>query len=875
MTRLVFHLIPHTHWDREWYLSRAGFGARLVLMIDDLVARLEQDVGLRTFLLDGQAILLADYLAVRPDAAARIEALVRAGRLQIGPWYVLADEQIPSGESLVRNLLLGRAEAERAGGRSDVLYSPDAFGHPAMLPDLAREFALPVGVLWRGLDATATGGVDLVRWRGPAGGELLLYHLPPPGYEVGSSLFADEATTARAWRAVRPGLVARAASAHVAVFLGADHHWAHPAVGRLRDQVAALEPEHEVRVSRLDEFLRLAREGAGALPVVTGELRWSYGYTWNLQGVHATRAPLKRRNDGLELVLERVAEPLAALAAPVAGLRELLGLAWRGLVAGHFHDTICGCTSDVVARDLETRFSEVESIAREVVRRGVQHLVGHLPDRARDSMPAVSPRLVLWNPVPRVRSGVVLADTSWFRRDILVGPPGGREPRRGSGARPFALIGPAGQPRAVQPVGRRIAQRRLDADRHYPDQDEVDAVRVALLVDDLAPLGFAVLAPASAGTAPSGPVRVRGSRLANEQIELSIGLGGVVEVVDRQSGERYDDLLRLEDEADAGDTYTFCSARPRRWLRSTGRVRTRILAAGPLVGVIEGRWSVDSGRIGARLVLRLHAGSRVIHCRLELENNATDHRLRARFSTGLAGAELVTGAQFGALRRTPVRFDPRDYPDEIPVPTVPVHRYAVAARGRRGLAVLLPGFGEMEWTAEGDLLLTLLRAVGQLSRGDLPTRPGHAAWAEPTPLAQCNGRQVVELALVPVPEPALDRPDRVLELWEEAFLPVQAFWLPDAADLAPSDDSIALEGEGLVCSAIKPAEESPDGVVLRCYNARPKAVEGRWRFGRPRRRGWRVRADERGAVEVPLADEGRLLLFRAEPLGWVTHLVRL
>lgn len=874
MTRLVFHLIPHTHWDREWYLSRAGFGARLLLMMDDLVARLEQDAGFRTFLLDGQAVLLADYLAVRPEAAARIEALVRAGRLQVGPWYVLADEQIPSGESLVRNLLLGRAEAERVGGRSDVLYSPDAFGHPAMLPDLAREFVLPAGVLWRGLDAQATGGLDLVRWRGPAGGELLLYHLPPAGYESGSSLFADEATTAEAWRALRPVLVARAASLHVAVFLGADHHWAHPAVGRLRDRVAALEPEHEVRVSRLDEFLRLAREGAGVLPVVTGELRWSYGYTWSLQGVHATRAPLKRRNDELELLLERVAEPLAGLAPSVPQLRDLLRLAWRGLVAVQFHDTICGCSSDLVARELESRFSDVESIAREVVRRAVHRLVGHLPDRARDAESGVAPRLVLWNPVPRARSGVVLADTSWFRRDILVGPPGGREPRRGGGARPFTLMGADGHPHPVQPVGRRVARRRLDADRHYPDQDEVDAVRIAFVVEDVPPVGFAVLEPASAGGAPSGPVWARGSRLANGLIELSIGSGGVVNVVDRQSGEHYDGLLRLEDEADAGDTYTFCPAKPRRWSRSTGRVRTRILAAGPLVGVLEGRWTLAGGRIGARLILRLHAASRVIHCRLELDNHATDHRLRARLPTGLAEAELVTGTQFGALRRMPVRFDSRDYADEMPVRTVPVHRFAVAARGRRGLSVLLPGFGEMEWTSAGDLLLTLLRAVGQLSRGDLPTRPGHAGWAEATPLAQCGGMQVVELALAPVPEPALDRLDRVLELWEEAFLPIQAFWLPDATDLSPSDDTIALEGEGLVCSAIKPAEESPDGLVLRCYNARTKSVEGRWRFGRPRQRAWRVRADERGAAEAYLADDGRLLLFRAEPLAWVTHLVR-
>ena len=195
--------------------------------------------------------------------------------------------------------------------------------------------------------------------------------------------------------------MARAASAHVAVFLGADHHWAHPEIGRLRDQLAALEPEHEVRVSRLDEFLRLAREGAGSLPVVAGELRWSYGYAWTLQGVHATRAPLKRRNDGLQILLERVAEPLAALAPSAPGLHTLLGMVWRELVAGQFHDAICGCSSDAVARELEIRLSGVEAVAREVVRRAVHHRLGHVPDRARDAPDVVRPRLMLWNPLAR------------------------------------------------------------------------------------------------------------------------------------------------------------------------------------------------------------------------------------------------------------------------------------------------------------------------------------------------------------------------------------------------------------------------------------------------------------------------------------------
>ena len=95
----------------------------------------------------------------------------------------------------------------------------------------------------------------------------------------------------------------------------------------------------------------------------------------------------------------------------------------------------------------------------------------------------------------------------------------------------------------------------------------------------------------------------------------------------------------------------------------------------------------------------------------------------------------------------PIAVDPADFPLETPVSTAPAHGFVAAASGARGLALLAPGFFEYEWTSRGELLVTLLRAVGELSRGDLSTRPGHAGWPTSTPLAQCPGRTRVELAI--------------------------------------------------------------------------------------------------------------------------------
>src|SRR3989454_1188955 len=498
MSGLIFHLIAHTHWDREWYLPRAAFHARLVPMLDDLFERLEADAGFRSFLLDGQTVLLEDYLRARPEREGDVRALVKTGRLQVGPWYVQVDELIPSGESLVRNLLFGAADAERLGGRLDVLYSPDAFGPPAVLPSVAREFGMRYAVAWRGLGRVAGQERDRYRWSGPDGKDVLLWQLSPAGYEIAASLPADAGRLPAAWAAVRATLVGRAGGQHVPVFVGGDHHAARLDLPRLRDVLAELEPASGFRVSRLDEFFQAAAEGGKAAPLV-GELRGSPGSPWILQGVHATRAPLKRRHALAELALERFAEPLAALARRAGGRdrRPVLDLAWRALVRCQFHDAIAGCAGDDVARAVESRLTSVEALAHEVVRGSLHDLVHHDPDAARGRAASPSPTLVVWNPAARPRRGVMIADVTLFRRDVLVGPRGERVPREGQGYRPFALATSDGRTVPVQLLDRRVGTERLHASHHYPDQDEGDEVRIALRAPTVPGLGVA-----SAGLAP-------------------------------------------------------------------------------------------------------------------------------------------------------------------------------------------------------------------------------------------------------------------------------------------------------------------------------------------------------------------------------------
>jgi mannosylglycerate hydrolase len=869
MPKRTYHLIPHTHWDREWYLTRAAFACRLVPALDDLIDRLESEPGFRAFALDGQTVLVEDYLAVRPAMEPRVRALVEAGRLQVGPWYVLADELVPSGESLVRNLLAGREDAERLGGRLDVLYSPDAFGHPAIWPALAAEFGIRHGVLWRGRGGEPGQDGDLFLWRAPDGREVLIHHLSPDGYEAGAALPADRTRLAAAWPALKASLTSRSRSPHVAVFVGADHHAAHPAVGRLRDFLAELEPEAEVSVSRLDEYFRAAESAPEDLAYAEGELRWSYGYTWTLQGVHATRAQLKRRHAEAELGLERLAEPLAALALwhRRYDARPPLRHAWRMLLRSQFHDSIGGCTSDAVAERVRLRLGDAVTMGGEIARATLDALTGNDPDLAREQPERTAPRLVLYNPVPRPRAGVVVAELGWFRRDVLVGPPGGRRPRA-AGPPTARHVAEALEGLPHQILSRRVGTERLDAARHYPDQDEVEFVRVALALPELG--GFSLrVAGQDAGPAA---VEVARGRLSNGLLDVGLGRDGLIELADLRTGARFRGLLALESEDDRGDTYTFAPTPDDRAERS-GWSGPRTTAAGPLVGALDMQSALRDGRVRARMTLSLYAGSPLLRCTLELENDAGDHRLRVRVPTGVVGDTAVAGGPFGAVRRERRHFDPARYPRETPVATAPAQRFVALGGRDRALAVLAPGFFEYEHEPSGDLLVTLLRCVGQLSREDLPTRPGNAGWPMPTPGAQCIGRERVQLALAPVRAGDVERVAPLSGLWEDAFLPPRALWLRQATEMDPAPIDLRLEGEGLVFSSLKPAEGDEGRMVFRCYNATAERVEGRLVLAARLASVERATADERVGEPCALESGGTAVRFTAAPHGIVTLLL--
>ena len=396
-----YYVVPHTHWDREWYRPFEHFRLMLGSVVDEVLDTLEGDPAFTSFTLDGQAIVLEDYVAVRPENEARLRTLIAAGRIEIGPSYVLPDEFLVGAEPLVRNLLIGRAVCERFGGRpSRAGYLPDSFGHPRQLPQVLAGFGIESFLFSRGLgDELDDVGVAF-NWVAPDGSAVLALQLLGDYSNFANISGVDDAQARVRALHERFGRALERADIHDVVLCNGTDHW------HIQPQMPAICAELEHRfpgsafaIGKYGDYVSALR--TGELPSWSGELLGSR--LWNvLRGVNSSRLYLKQANERAEQRLLSV-ETLAALCALRAGERFPLAdvtLAWRELLKCHPHDSICGCSCDEVHRDMLVRYASLERMLDVLSSRALATFVGD-DDRGR---------IGLVNPLPFARSRLLKLD---------------------------------------------------------------------------------------------------------------------------------------------------------------------------------------------------------------------------------------------------------------------------------------------------------------------------------------------------------------------------------------------------------------------------------------------------------------------------------
>lgn len=793
-------LVPHTHWDREWYLPFQVFRVRLVEMIDRVLDQLDADERFR-FTLDGQLATVDDYLRIRPEAEPRIRRLVAEGRLAIGPWQVLLDQFLVSGETIVRDLRIGWERARELGGGMVVGYLPDMFGHVAQMPQILRKAGIERAVVWRGVPTEIDH--HSFRWVAPDGSDVTAEYLPD-GYGNGLFLLDRLELTSERLKALEEQLGPFFGSDPLLAMHGADHTTPAADLMERIDTFAAGQQRWRLRVETLDDYLAsTARSG----PVWSGELRSSARANL-LMNVTSARIDIKVAMARAERALSRYAEPLAALWGR-PGYEPFLDLAWRKTVASSAHDSICGCSIDTVSDQVMVRLGEGAQIADSVADRAVGAMAEGI----------ATGDLVIANPSPFARRDVVDVRTvvpdAWQAAAIEL--PDGSRTAAQEVAREASLLLDEEMPldeareffvriHGTELFGRYIHDWRIVAadetgDRgvgpseprleinvvEEPDpgtfelsdlrrqldaaaRQEARAWRVVVRAAPIRRMAALVPAPAlgwSGFRVVEGegentleePVFVAGHRLAINRLAVDVAEDGAIRVDALENGRAgAAGVGRLVDEGDFGDTYNWAPTADERPIVAPLTTEVIVRERGPVRGVIEVRctyrWPLAAAPDGTSrssntvdvpvtTELELRAGEPFLRLRVMLDNPCRDHRLRFVAVLPRPARHSNAEGQFAVVERG---LTMEGGHGEVGQAAFPAYGFVDAG----GLAVLLPQVTEYQMDEDGRAIgLTILRATGYLSRNGNPYRRDPAGGQFEVPGAQCRGPWSLAFALYP------------------------------------------------------------------------------------------------------------------------------
>ena len=869
-------IVPHTHWDREWYEPYQSFRLRLVQMLDTLIPLLESDPSYARFLLDGQMAVVDDYLEVRPENEQRIRALAAAGRLSMGPWYILMDEFLVSGETIVRNLQLGLLRGAAFGGAMEVGYLPDMFGHIAQMPQILRLAGFEHAVVWRGVPSVIDRSGFL--WEAPDGSSVRAEYLPT-GYGNGASI-PDDAKA----------LVRRVADheKEIGDFLingmlfmnGTDHQAPQPWLGRVVAEANDLQDDYVLEVTMLPDYL--AGAPTDGLRTWEGELR-SGARANVLMGVASNRVDVKRAAAHAERALERVAEPLCALfMTPEQWPARLLDLAWREMVRNSAHDSACACSVDEVVDAVLVRYAEAYRIADGLADGALVALTRSLSE----------PGPTVVNVSARARTGTVEfvvqgaevpdGGQALAEEPGAFGIPRGLGPLTLDAATVRTILGmlPNGSQidthTWIQDVHVEEDESGIDITIAFGSEERFDVLIASIKQDLYTRLGARpdsvvrilidqppvrrVLARVAevpgfgwkplALLAPSHPIAV------DEAPDTVVMKNGLVTVaVSRADGTFSIDgvagLGKLVDGGDHGDSYNYSPPAGDRLVDTPDTVSVEVTESGPVRAVtrvsarytwpdhVDGVTRARTGEVTADVTtdIELRADERIVRVTTRFVNPASDHRLRVHLPLPEPAPGSEAECAFAVVHRG---LEAEGRPDELGLPTFPSRRFVSAG----GLTVAHEGLLEYELVdIDGEhserrartMALTLLRSTGMLSRLGMAYRPLPAGPLTPVEGLQLRGHTIEARYALCV---GCDDPYAMVD---DAFLPLEVVYAAGGGWRAVTGS--ALEVEGAEVSAVR---RQAGMLEVRVFNPTDRPVT----VGVGARSGWLV--DLRGRTVEPV-----------------------
>ena len=824
------HIISHTHWDREWYLSSRFVNRWIPVFFKNLFRMLEKEPDYR-FVLDGQTAIIDDCCdEFRKNGRQSVEEFldqlagyVRDGRIIIGPYYLQPDWQLISDESLVRNMLYGKEIAERLGGRSDTGWLLDNFGQISQTAQIHQQFGMKGLVVWRGVGFPPDRIRSEFFWEAPDGTRMPAVYLLS-SYRNGMRLAENPDSICGRIVSEADKIESFALTDNILLMNGYDQEMEPDDIlPYIRGGNADTE-KYEVVQSTPDEYFEAVNgqlENA-EVPVLSGPL-YSGRYISVFPGILSSRMYLKTQNDLVQRTIEEEAEPLGVMSRFVGGEypSERLESGWKLLLKNHPHDSICGVSVDDVHSDMEIRFEAAAEEADECIGQSIREISSRI-----DTEPFAGAERVfhVFNTTLCPQKRQIFLPVSQDDGKIMVRDENGKE---------YAC---------QKTEGGTVAEAKLPA------------------------FGFVTLGVYREGEKADPEESQNGGNmppvLENKYLCVEFQANGTFWLTDRKTGKVYKDMGYLEDSADSGDEYNFSYVKgdvPKNTLAETADISVVESGALRTVVKISYRWELPCGLSDDRkrrseeveivpvsVFVTLEKDSRILKIRTKIRNRCRDHRIRVMFPTGIHTDCSYARTQFDITRHEiiPEQFDDSDLPENVkrivvgarerePITQFP-HREAVAVTdGKNGVSVLNKGLPEYEVLPDQTTIaLTLFRGVSWLARTDLNTRIGDAGPEIFTPEAQCLRDMEFEYGISLFEggiEDAylLEKGSEMNQLYPVAETTVHR------GDLSPVCSFFELEGEGDIrVTAVKQAEDKK-GVILRCFHVGEKTEKVVLKFGVP------------------------------------------
>ncbi|REE67958.1 alpha-mannosidase/mannosylglycerate hydrolase [Paenibacillus taihuensis] len=886
-SKQTIYYFSATHWDREWYQTFQGFRYRLVAMMNEMIEVLEQNPEFSVFHLDGQTIVLDDFLEIEPGKRERLAKLIADGRILIGPWYVMPDEFLLSGESLIRNLMIGHKTVAKwnvpvwKNG-----YICDIFGHIAQMPQIFAGFDIRHAVLGRGTNEHTTPAHLL--WQSPDGTQCITYKLPDyGGYGALPHIF-DNQYYEREWsreekaerlKAFVDSEFARTELPVAVVMDGVDHEPIRKSTPELVGLLKELYPEADVKHVDLLEMAKQLEGHRAELPVRTGEIyepaKENGPYVYVITHTLSSRYPLKKANDQNQTLLEKWVDPLVAVAA-VRGYslqKSYVDLAYQYLIQNHPHDSICGCSIDQVHKDMEYRFSQTEMIGGQLI----ADIMNHERSRFETAKDGADRLLTVWNPLPFARAEVITVDIDFpTAYPARYQEPFGYEEKNsfrvydGDGREvPFGLV--SMQKHKVVRIFNQVTER---VDRH-----------TITLAVEMPPMGAAVyrVVPSATPSRYLAKLSTGDRRAENERLRLVVNGDGTVSIYDKKTGASYDRLLSYLDDGEIGDGWFHVNPAEDRVVSSTGAPCTiEKVEDGPsrtvfrITHTLSVPESLDETKRNIRRsdryralrvvsLVGLSTGNAYVDVETTVDNSARDHRLRVLVPTGVAADSYFVNQPFAFVERpVGLRVDTQDW-KECDVPEKQMGGIAGKRRADGSGLAFVSAYGLHECAAhddeEGTLAVTLFRSFAKTVMTN-----GEAG-------GQILGEHqfAYRLALL---DDAVTNADLV-RLQDRLQAGFQASSVPVAAEYVAEMQGSFLELDSAHCclSIMKrPESEEPNTVIVRLSNFSDAGDAAALRFERAIASASEVNLNEEDVCALPT--DGSSML-KVEVPAWAIRTYRI